>query len=204
MTGPRNPFLADSGYSIGPGRCDQQDNTPGRGPEGPTEVLGVDDVRYAWRGPGHFGGLVSSPYADGRRVIWSNGREAIVKLGYDTLEVLGSAPGAPSRRIARGMHKSSGILPPASSASPGVNTTVSSPNSVPFVAQACDLVYTCGSRDGQWTIEAVDWTTGIERFHSVLGGSQFNTLGAGVTIDDDGRLLFGNIFGKTRILRAPV
>ena len=84
-----------------------------------------------------------------------------------------------------------------------VNTTVSSPNSVPFVTQASDLVYTCGSRNRQWTIEAVDWTTGEERFHYVLGGSQFNTLGAGVTIDDDGRLLFGNIFGKTRILRTP-
>jgi hypothetical protein len=36
----------------------------------------------------------------------------------------------------------------------------------------------------------------------VLGGSQFNTLGGGVTIDDDGRLLYATIFGKTRILRT--
>jgi hypothetical protein len=50
-----------------------------------------------------------------------------------------------------------------------VDTTVSSPNSVPFVAQASDLVYTRGSRDRQSTIEAVDWTTGEERFHYVLG-----------------------------------
>jgi len=82
-----------------------------------------------------------------------------------------------------------------------VNTEVSSPNSVPFVAQESDLVYTCGTRDSQWTIEAVDWTTGESRFHYVVGGSRYNTLGGGVTVDDDGRLLYGTIFGKTRILR---
>jgi len=37
--------------------------------------------------------------------------------------------------------------------------TVSSPNSVPYVSQGSDLVYTCGTRDRQWTIEGVDWTT---------------------------------------------
>ena len=82
-----------------------------------------------------------------------------------------------------------------------VNNDVSSPNSVPFVAQASDLVYTCGSRDGMWTIEAVNWTTGESVFHYVLGGSKFNTLGAGVTVDDDGRILYGTMYGKVRILR---
>jgi len=84
-----------------------------------------------------------------------------------------------------------------------VNLDVSSPNSVPFVAQASDIVYTCGVRDGRWTIEAVDWTSGEALFHYVLGGSQFNTLGAGVTVDEDGRLLFGSMYGKTRIMRGP-
>ena len=82
-----------------------------------------------------------------------------------------------------------------------VNNDVSSPNSVPFVAQASDLVYTCGSRDGMWTIEAVNWSTGESAFHYVLGGSKFNTLGAGVTVDDDGRILYGTMYGKVRILR---
>ena len=81
-----------------------------------------------------------------------------------------------------------------------VNTDVSSPNSVPFVAEGSDLVYTCGTRDGLWTIEALDWESGESRFHYVVGGSRYNTLGAGVTVDDDGRLLFGTIFGKVRIL----
>ncbi len=510
QTGPRNPYLADSGYPIAHGRCDQQDNTPGPGPTGPTEVLGPDALQYTWLGPGHFGGLISSPYPDGRRVIWSNGRQTIAKLDYDTLDVLatlttgdqevtpqpeleahvagldalrgqeavdhavtlaarylvgldgvyalvdrdntlflgratavvayaeadrsdpgspiaeharwdkpahiegsfvgvnltfdgrlllstdhgwlvclardfseyeairlpGAAehaaphwermlaaglggygwvrtslcvdedngiyvssvdrthkvvwtgdrlsldeadgawsaeyrngrgwgsgttpslmgfgsdedrfvvigdgddvvnitlfwrdeipddwqqlPNAPSRRIAgigpahmggperpaiqteqsitvsgygamtvnneplttvggirgtlfsfflghdpaytpHGLHKYEWDPRRRSFDEAWVCTTVSSPNSVPFVSQACDLVYTCGARDRQWTIEAVDWSTGEPRFHYVTGGSQFNTLGAGVTIDDDGRLLFGTIFGKTRILRT--
>ena len=68
-SGPRNPFLADSGNAMAHGRCDQQDNTPGRGPEGPSEVLGPGDIQYAPLGPGHFGGLISGRYPDGRRVI---------------------------------------------------------------------------------------------------------------------------------------
>ena len=96
-SGPRNPFLADSGNAMAHGRCDQQDNTPGRGPEGASEVLGPADIQYAPLGPGHFGGLISGFYPDGRRVIWSNGRQTIAKLDYDTLEVLATLPTAPSR-----------------------------------------------------------------------------------------------------------
>lgn len=511
--GPRNPFLADSEYPIAHGRCDQQDNTAVAGPTGPSEVLGPDDVQYAWLGPGHFGGMVSGPYPDGRRVIWSNGRQTIAKLDYDTLEVLavlptgdepvtpvevleeglrgldelrgreavdhalvmamtylvgldgvyalvdcdntllltrkdcvvayretdptdpaspievaarwdkpdevegsfvgvnltfdgrlilttdhgwlvcltrdfaevatlqlpGAAeeaaahwqrmldsgrargygwvrkslavgddggiyvtspdhlhkvvwtgarlstdeadgawraryrngagwgsgttpslmgfgpdedrfvvigdgdevvnitlfwrdavpddweqlPDAPSRRIAGlgradmgdpdldaiqteqsitvsgygamtvnnqpasvpeylpeagaralcfflghdpayrplGLHKFAWNPVTRRLEQAWVCTTVSSPNSVPYVSQGSDLVYTCGTRDRQWTIEAVDWTTGEPAFHFVLGGSQFNTLGAGVTVLDDGRLLFGTMFGKARVLR---
>jgi hypothetical protein len=84
-----------------------------------------------------------------------------------------------------------------------VNTEVSSPNSVPYVSQGSDTVYTCGTRGGLWTIEALDWSTGEARGHWVLGDSRFNTLGGGVHLDEDGRIVFGSIFGKTRILRAP-
>lgn len=80
-----------------------------------------------------------------------------------------------------------------------MNRAVSSPNSVPFVGQGSDIVYTCGARDRQWTIEGIDWTTGESRFHYVVGGSMYNTLAAGVTLDEEGRLLYGTIFGKVRI-----
>jgi hypothetical protein len=510
--GPRNPYLADSGYAIAHGRCDQQDNSPLPGPTGPTAALDERDVQYAWLGPGHFGGMISSAYPDGRRAIWSNGREAIAKLDYDTLEVLATLPvgvgtvtsvdelermvdgldtlrdgpaiehaldltlrfmvgldgvyalvdhdntlflgrrthavayaetdptdpaspiiergrwekpdhiagsfvgvnitfdgrlvlttdhgwvialdrdftrydaiqlpgaanaaaahcarmeaergntaygwvrtsccvddtggiyvssvdhthkviwtgerlsvdpadgawsaayrngagfgsgttpslmgfgpdedhfvvigdgddvvnitllwrddipgdwtqlpNAPSRRIAgigaanmgnpevaaiqteqsitvsgygamtvnnepasipegfppqgvrllvfflghdpaytpHGLHKFEWDPGTRELCEAWVNADVSSPNSVPFVSQASDLVYTCGARDGAWTIEAVDWSTGTPAFHFVLGSSRFNTLGGGITLDDDGRLLFGTIFGKVRIL----
>ncbi|MEL7209890.1 MAG: hypothetical protein AAGK32_16925, partial [Actinomycetota bacterium] len=89
---PRNPFLADSTYPIAHGRSDQQDNTDRRGPTGPTTRLAEDESQYVWIGPGHFGSLISGPYPDGRRVIWSNGREQIVKLDYETLDVLASHP----------------------------------------------------------------------------------------------------------------
>ena len=74
------------------GRCDQQDNSPVVGPTGPSEFLGDDDLQYTWLGPGHFGTLVSGPYPDGRRVIWSNGRQTIAKLDYDTLGTLAVLP----------------------------------------------------------------------------------------------------------------
>ena len=509
--GPLNPFLAASGHAIAHGRCDQQDNSPHAGPTGPSSVMTDDDVQYSWLGPGHFGGLTSGPYPDGRRVIWTNGREHITKLDYDTLEVLASFPlvsddlvgveemesyvkgldelrgqqaiehaivlamrfmvgldgvyalldrdhtlflgrtngavayietdptdpgspiierdrwdkpdhiegsfvganltfdgrillstdhgwvvslardfstydaiqlpgaaehasdhcqrmveekgntafgwvrtsicvdesngiyvnspdqlhklvwtgerlsidttdgawsaeyrnsagfgsgttpclmgfgdedrfvvigdgddvvnitlmwrdgipddwvqldGAPSRRVAglgpanmgdetiaaiqteqsitvsgygamtvnnepasipegfpgrgvrmlvfflghhsdytpHGLHKYEWDPQRRQLRNAWVNVDVASPNSVPFVSQASDVVYTCGVRDEKWTIEGVDWSSGESLFHYVVGGSKHNTLGAAVTLDEDGRLLFGNIFGKTRIL----
>ncbi len=508
-TGPRNPFLADSSYPIAHGRPDQQDNSAAAGPTGPTRRLGPEDLQYVWIGPGHYGGLISGVYPDGRRTIWSNGRQQIVKLDYDTLEVLAaietgvepvtpvaeleaavagldelrgdeaivhamgiamrfltgldgvyalldaehrlylgrhsgavcyeeldprdrrsalrvratwekpayvegrfvginltfdgrivmttdhgwvvclqrdfegfdavqlpgaaeqaaehcarmeaergggygwvrtstcvdadggiyvssvdhthkvvwtgtrlsvdpadgawsaryrngsgvgsgttpslmgfgeedrfvvigdgddivnitllwrdeipedwaSLPGAPSRRIAglgpatmgdptltkvateqsitvsgygamtvnneaahvpagyperagrllafllghdpaytpHGLHKYEWDPAARTLREAWVNRAVSSPNSVPFVGQGSDIVYTCGTRDRQWTIEGIDWTTGESRFHYVVGGSMYNTLAAGVTLDEEGRLLYGTIFGKVRI-----
>jgi hypothetical protein len=84
-----------------------------------------------------------------------------------------------------------------------VNTEVSSPNAVPYVSEGSDLVYTCGVRDRQWTMEGVRWSTGEAMFHYVLGGSRFNTLGAGVILDQEGRLMFGTTFGKVRVDRLP-
>ena len=509
--GPRNPFLADSSYPIAHGRCDQQDNSQVAGPFGPSAALEQGDLSYAWVGPGHFGGLISAPYRDGRRVIWSNGREQIVKLDYHSLEVLAALPidgasvtpvaaleeaiarlddlddgaamaysgdlarryltgldgvyslldrdgtlfvgrktaavaygeldpsdrsspiiekrrwhkpaeiagsfvgvnltfdgrlvlttdhgwvvslardfsefdaitlrgagdapawcaeqqaryghtgygwvrksccvddangiyipsrdhlhkvvwtgsrlstdeadgawtapyrngggngsgttpclmgfgpddrfvvigdgdrvvnitlfwrdrvpddwshlpNAPSCRIAgigradmgddgrediqteqsvtvsgwgamtvnndpptvpegfppawrrhlafflgnrdafrpRGLHKWEWDPAARALRQAWVNTEVSSPNSVPFVSQTSDLVYTCGARNGQWTIEAINWSTGQPAFHYVVGGSRYNTLGAGITLDEEGRLLYGTIFGKVRINR---
>jgi hypothetical protein len=84
-----------------------------------------------------------------------------------------------------------------------VNKEVSSPNSVPYVSIGNNVVYTCGTRDGRWTIEALDWSTGESLGYWATGDSRFNTLGSGVQLDNEGRIVFGSIFGKSRILRLP-
>jgi hypothetical protein len=85
---PRNPYLADSVYPLGHGDSGQQDALPVPGPTDPGPELAPDEIQYSHVGPGHFGAYTSSPYPDGRRVIWSNGLDRIVKSDFETLEVL--------------------------------------------------------------------------------------------------------------------
>lgn len=89
---PVNPFLADSAYAIAHADAAQSDSSPVPGPRGPSEVLAPADIAYRALGPGHFGAGISSPYPDGRRVVWSNGRENIVKLDHATFDVLATYP----------------------------------------------------------------------------------------------------------------
>jgi len=93
---PRNPFLADSSYPLGHGDSAQQDALPVAGPRDPGPALAPDEIQYAPVGPAHFGAYTSGPYPDGRRVIWSNGLDRIVKVDFDTFEVLATfwIPGA--------------------------------------------------------------------------------------------------------------
>jgi len=93
---PRNPYLADSNYPLGHGDSGQQDALAVRGPEDPGPAIAAADIQYAPVGPAHFGAYTSSPYADGRRVIWSNGLDRIVKVDFETFEVLAThwVPGA--------------------------------------------------------------------------------------------------------------
>jgi hypothetical protein len=85
---PRNPFLADSSNSIGHGDPAQQDSVPQPGPDDPGPRLGRRDIDYAHVGPAHFGANTSGRYPDGRRVMWSNGLDRIVKIDHDSFEVL--------------------------------------------------------------------------------------------------------------------
>jgi hypothetical protein len=85
---PRNPYLADSAYPLGHANPAQQDSVPTRGPRGSSRDLRPDEIDYAPVGPAHFGAQTSSPYPDGRRVLWSNGLDRIVKLDHDSFEVL--------------------------------------------------------------------------------------------------------------------
>ena len=93
---PRNPFLADSSYPIGHGDSAQQDALAVPGPSDPGAALDPSEIQYAHVGPAHFGAYTSSPYPDGRRVIWSNGLDRIVKIDFESFEVLATywVPGA--------------------------------------------------------------------------------------------------------------
>jgi hypothetical protein len=85
---PRNSFLADSVYPLGHGDPGQQDALPVDGPDDPGPALDASEIQYAPTGPAQFGAYTSSPYPDGRRVIWSNGLDRIVKVDFETFEIL--------------------------------------------------------------------------------------------------------------------
>ena len=95
---PQNPYLAKSSNPMGHGTSAQQDSTRTAGPVGPTRRLAPGEIDYVHLGPLHFGANYSSPYRDGRRVLWSNGGDRVVKVDHDTFEVLATHPLAGSRR----------------------------------------------------------------------------------------------------------
>jgi hypothetical protein len=80
-----------------------------------------------------------------------------------------------------------------------VNREVSSPNCVPTVSLGSGLAYVAGARNDEWTLEALDWQTGESRFHYVVGDQRYNSLFAGVLIDEAGRVMWGTIFGRVRL-----
>ena len=85
---PPNPYLADSNYAMAHADPAQQDALPQAGPAGPGKVLSPGEIQYTHTGPAFFGILTSGEYSDGRRVFWGNGLDRIVKLDYDTQEVV--------------------------------------------------------------------------------------------------------------------
>jgi hypothetical protein len=85
---PRNSFLADSVYPLGHGDSAQQDALRVPGPKDPGPAFDSSEIEYAPTGPAQFGASTSGPYPDGRRVYWSNGLDRIVKVDFDTFEIL--------------------------------------------------------------------------------------------------------------------
>jgi len=87
-----NPYLAVSNYAMAHADPAQQDALPQAGPTGPGRTLAPDEIQYAHRGPAFFGALTSGEYKDGRRVLWGNGLDRIVKRDYDTQEIVAEYP----------------------------------------------------------------------------------------------------------------
>jgi len=79
------------------------------------------------------------------------------------------------------------------------NPELSSPNSVPYISRDSNMVYTVGARDGLWTLEGVDFSTGESSFHYVVGGARYNSLFAGTLMDQEGRIFYGTPFGELRL-----
>jgi hypothetical protein len=71
------------------------------------------------------------------------------------------------------------------------------------VSNGSNTVYTGGARGGQWTLEALDWSTGEPLFHYLTGSSRFNTQFSGVLMDQEGRILHTTIHGIVRYERMP-
>lgn len=83
-----------------------------------------------------------------------------------------------------------------------VNNEVSSANSVPLVSNKSEKVYTVGARNGRWTLEALDWSTGESAFYYETGSSRFNTQFSGVLMDQEGRIIHTTIHGIVRYERT--
>lgn len=80
-----------------------------------------------------------------------------------------------------------------------VNSEISSPSCVPLVSAGSNLVYLIGARDNQWTLEALDWSTGKSDFHYVIGDQRYNVLFAGTQLDEEGRINYGTPWGRVRL-----
>ncbi|CAG2156410.1 hypothetical protein LMG26411_05239 [Cupriavidus numazuensis] len=85
---PRNPFLADSSYAIAHANSAQTDSTADAGPVGPSATLRSDEMRYQDLGMFNLAYLVSSPYEDGKRVVWTNGSQFMAKLDEETFDIV--------------------------------------------------------------------------------------------------------------------
>ena len=81
----KNPHLADSMYSVIHGRANF---TPLAGPLDKTRRLREEEIKWLPIGPANAVFLYSSPYPNGKQVIWTGGYDRITKLDVDTFEEL--------------------------------------------------------------------------------------------------------------------
>lgn len=85
---PKNLYLADSVYPIAHGNAAQQDSLDVAGPREASRILSEDEKFYTHLGPMHYGTLISNIYNNGKRVLWSNGADRIVKYDQETNELI--------------------------------------------------------------------------------------------------------------------
>jgi hypothetical protein len=77
-----------------------------------------------------------------------------------------------------------------------VNPDTSCPNGIPTMSARTNLFYCIGARHDAWTVEALDWDTGENRFYKLIGWNPlFNSFYAGTQIGDNGRIVSGTTLG---------
>ncbi len=82
-----------------------------------------------------------------------------------------------------------------------VNREISLPNGIPCMSAATNLIYDIGQRDGAWTMEALDWDTGVSVWHAVMGHeNHFNSAYAATEIGPGSGLYSGTFMGMVRFL----
>lgn len=88
-TPPRNLYLADSPSNIAHADAGQSDYSAIPGPVDRTRRLAENEIIFKPIGFANGWDIMySGPYPDGRRAIWSGGRDRVVKLDADTLDVI--------------------------------------------------------------------------------------------------------------------
>ena len=85
---PKNMMAADGVNPMPHGDPAQQDSTPIPGPMDVTRRLKETEINYTFMGPGHFGIFTSSPYTNGKRVLWTNGVNGVFKLDEDSYAII--------------------------------------------------------------------------------------------------------------------
>jgi len=85
---PKNNRAANGVNPMPHGDPAQQDSTPIAGPIDVTRRLDESEIVNTFMGPGHFGIFTSSPYANGKRALWTNGVNGVFKLDEDSYEIL--------------------------------------------------------------------------------------------------------------------
>jgi hypothetical protein len=76
------------------------------------------------------------------------------------------------------------------------NRRISCPNGVPVMSEATGMLYCIGQRDGQWTLEALNWETGESAFHRRLSSAaKYNSFFAATQVGADGSVITGTYGG---------
>lgn len=84
----QNPYLADSKYPISHASPAQQDSVAVAIKDTYSHTLEPSEIKFADTGPANFGAVISNPYPNGKKVIWTNSLDRITKIDHDSFEVL--------------------------------------------------------------------------------------------------------------------